>query len=45
MLLRVQYSGDIGHAFIDGQMIAGNFANGAVWDIRVDDHAGELDAA
>lgn len=36
VLLRMNYMGDIGHAFIDGEMISDNFSNGAVWDVRVD---------
>lgn len=42
VLLRVNYAGDIGHAFINGQMINDNFANGAAWDIRLDCYADEL---
>lgn len=42
VLLRVNYVGDIGHAFINGQMISDNFANGAAWDIRLDCYADEL---
>ena len=41
-LLRVQYTGDVGHAFIGGQMISDNFANNAAWDIRLDDHRAAL---
>jgi len=41
-LLRVQYTGDIGHAFIDGEMISDNFANGAAWDVRLDCYADRL---
>lgn len=44
VLLRVNYIGDIGHAFINGQMISDNFANGAAWDIRLDCYADELTA-
>ena len=42
VLLRVRYRGDIGHAFVNGQLISDQFANGAAWDIRVDPYAGEL---
>ncbi len=42
VLLRVSYVGDIGHAFIHGQMISDNFANGAAWDIRLDCYAADL---
>jgi len=44
VLLRVNYVGDIGHAFVDGQMISDNFANGAAWDIRLDCYADALAA-
>ena len=42
VLLRVRYRGDIGHAFVNGQLISDNFSNGAPWDIRVDDQAEAL---
>lgn len=42
VLLRVEYVGDIGHAFVNGKMISDNFANGAAWDIRLDCHADVL---
>lgn len=42
VLLRVQYLGDVGQAFIDGEMISDNFCNGQPWDIRLDDHAEKL---
>lgn len=42
VLLRLNYVGDIGHAFINGQMINDNFANGAAWDVRLDCYADEL---
>lgn len=42
VLLRVWYMGDIGQAFIDGEMINDNFCNGQPWDIRLDDYADEL---
>lgn len=42
VLLRVRYRGDIGHAFVNGELLSDNFANGAPWDIRVDDCAGAL---
>ena len=44
VLLRVNYIGDIGHAFINGHMISDNFANGAAWDVRLDCYADELAA-
>ncbi len=42
VLLRLEYTGDIGHAFVNGQMINDNFANGAAWDVRLDCYAEEL---
>lgn len=42
VLLRMNYIGDIGHAFVGGQMISDNFANGAAWDVRLDCYAEEL---
>lgn len=36
VLLNVDYTGDIGHAFIDGEMISDNFCNGQPWAIRLD---------
>ncbi|MDD6050285.1 MAG: beta-galactosidase [Clostridiales bacterium] len=42
VLLRVHYTGDIGHAFVGGRMISDNFANGAPWDIRIDCEATAL---
>jgi len=33
LFLRVSYEGDIGYAFINGEMIHDNFANGAVWEL------------
>jgi len=42
VLLRVNYVGDIGHAFVNGRMISDNFSNSAPWDIRLDCHADEL---
>ncbi|MGN1368544.1 MAG: beta-galactosidase [Aristaeellaceae bacterium] len=43
VLLRVNYVGDIGHAFVNGRMISDNFANGAPWDIRLDSEADALE--
>ena len=40
--LRILYSGDIGHAFLDGRLIHDNFANGAVWEIGLKEFAQEL---
>lgn len=43
VLLRVLYEGDIGSAFVGGQMISDNFCNGDFWDIRLDDCADALE--
>lgn len=40
-LLRISYTGDIGQAFLDGEMISDNFCNGAVWEIGLDEHIKE----
>lgn len=45
VLLRVEYRGDIGHAFVNGQLISDHFCNGAPWDVRLDDYAKEIDAS
>ena len=42
MLLQLEYTGDIGNAFIDGHMIHDNFANGAVWEIGLKDFEEKL---
>jgi hypothetical protein len=33
LLLRVRYSGDVGNAYLDGELVADDFANGAPWDV------------
>jgi len=33
LLLKIDYEGDIGYAFIDGELINDNFCNGASWEI------------
>ncbi|TDQ41152.1 beta-galactosidase [Aureibacillus halotolerans] len=33
LLLKVNYTGDIGYAFIDGELIHDNFNNGTTWEI------------
>ena len=38
VLLQVNYTGDIGHAFINGTMISDNFCNGATWEIGLMEH-------
>lgn len=40
--LQIEYTGDIGNAFINGCMINDNFANGALWEIGLKDFAGQL---
>ena len=42
VLLRARYQGDIGSAFVRGQLISDNFCNGDFWDIRLDCHADAL---
>lgn len=42
MRLRLAYSGDIGHAFVNSRLVNDNFANGAVWEIGLRDFAAEL---
>jgi hypothetical protein len=44
VLLKVDYYGDIGHVFIDGEMINDNFANGDTWVTRLDSYAERLKA-
>lgn len=41
--LQIDYSGDVGHLFINGRMINDNFANQATWEIGMKDFAGELE--
>lgn len=36
-LLRIQYTGDIGHAFMDGKLIHDHFYNGDTWEIGLRD--------
>ncbi len=33
LLLKVEYEGDVGYAFINGEMFHDNFCNGAAWEI------------
>lgn len=40
--LQIHYSGDIGHAFINGKMISDNFCNGDVWEIGLSEYRDEL---
>ncbi len=45
VLLRVRYSGDVGHAFAGNELISDHFCNGGVWDIRLDPYARALEQA
>ncbi|SDY21492.1 Glycosyl hydrolases family 35 [Evansella caseinilytica] len=38
LLLSVEYEGDIGYAFIDGELIHDNFCNNATWQIGLKSH-------
>ena len=40
VLLQIDYTGDIGSAFIDGDMIHDNFCNGDTWEIGLRTFAG-----
>lgn len=40
--LQLEYSGDIGNAFINGRLVHDNFSNGAVWEIGLKDFEREL---
>lgn len=42
MRLQLDYSGDIGHVFLNSRLINDNFANGAVWEIGLREWAEEL---
>ncbi|MDO5327842.1 MAG: beta-galactosidase [Clostridia bacterium] len=41
-MLRLNYRGDIGHVFLNGQLIEDQMANGAPWEIRLDPYAEEM---
>lgn len=41
-ILKIDYTGDIGQAFIDGDMISDNFCNGTVWEIGLKEFADKL---
>lgn len=45
VLVQIRYQGDIGHAFIDGDMITDNFCNGDVWEIGLRTSAKRLKKA
>ena len=40
--LQMDYSGDIGNAFIDGRLIHDNFCNGGTWEIGLKDFTEDL---
>lgn len=40
--LQLEYSGDIGHVFLNSRLINDNFANGAVWEVGLREWAEEL---
>ena len=42
LMLRIDYSGDIGYAFINGQMIHDNFCNGRTWEIDLMPYKDEI---
>lgn len=42
VLLKIEYAGDIAHAFLNSRMISDNFHNGAPWEIGLRELAGEL---
>jgi hypothetical protein len=33
LLLQINYTGDVGYAYLDGQLISDNFNNGTIWEI------------
>lgn len=42
VLLQVDYQGDIGYAFISGELIHDNFYNGDTWEISLKKHKADL---
>ena len=42
LLLKVRYEGDVGYAFIEGEMFHDNFCNGASWEIDLMPYREEL---
>lgn len=42
VLLRIDYEGDIGYAFINGEMIHDNFCNGATWEFDLVPYKDEI---
>ena len=41
--LQIQYQGDIGTLFLNGQMISDHFCNGDTWEVGLLEHRGHLD--
>lgn len=42
LLLQIDYVGDIGYAFIDGELIHDNFCNNNTWEIGLEQHKQDL---
>ena len=42
LILKIHYEGDVGYAFINGEMFHDNFCNGAVWEMDLLPHRKEL---
>jgi hypothetical protein len=42
LLLQIEYVGDIGYAFIDGELIHDNFCNNNTWEIGLHQHKQDL---
>jgi hypothetical protein len=42
LLLQIDYVGDIGYAFIDGELIHDNFCNNTTWEIGLHQHKQDL---
>jgi hypothetical protein len=42
LLLQIDYAGDIGYAFIDGELIHDNFGNNNTWEIGLQQHKQDL---
>lgn len=43
LFLRINYAGDVGSAYIDGQLVADHFHNGTVWEIGLKKFCSRLD--
>ena len=41
-ILKIDYTGDIGQAFINGEMISDNFCSGGIWEIGLKEFADSL---